>query len=140
MQKCMAQVIAVEEHMRKISAIIIALCLLLPLQSCTYHGQTEVSYPLSGDLFGNIVIAAIYLLPLVAFLRVKYRATTILVGIAACLAGLYFVTYTAAIWATNLLVGWYIYSAGSLTHLAASVLELWRVIVPNKSLKEVISG
>jgi hypothetical protein len=120
--------------MRKISAIIIALSLLLPLQSCTYRGQTEVLYPLSGDLLGKLEMAAIYLLPLLVFIRVKYRVSSILVGIAACLAGLYFVTFTAAIWATNLLVGWYVYSASSLVHLVASAFELWRVITARKML------
>jgi hypothetical protein len=126
--------------MRKISAIIIALCLLLPLQSCTYHGQTEVSYPLSGDLLGNFAMAAIYFLPLVVFVRIKFRVSAILVGITACLAGLYFVTFTAAIWATNLLVGWYVYSAGSLTYLIASAFELRQVIAVKKSLKANVSG
>jgi hypothetical protein len=126
--------------MRKISVIIIALCLLLPLQSCTYHGQTEVSYPLSGDLLGNLFIAAIYLLPLVAFLRVKYRVATIFAGITACLAGLYFVTYTTAILATNLLIGWYVYLAASLAYLVASALELRRVVAANKSFKADASG
>jgi len=121
--------------MRKISAIVIVLCLLLPLQSCTYHGRTEVSYPLSGDLTENLIMASIYLLPLIAFLRVKYRVSTILVGIAACLAGLYFVTFAAAIWATKLLVGWYLYSASSFVYVVTSVVELWRVIATRKLLK-----
>ena len=126
--------------MRKISAIIIVLCLFLPLRSCTYHGQTVVSYPLSGDLLGDLFMAAIYLLPLVAFLRVKYRIVAILVGIAACLAGLYFVTYTATIWVTQLLVGWYVYSAASLGYLVASAFELRRAMVANKSFKADASG
>jgi hypothetical protein len=118
--------------MRKISAIIIALSLLLPLQSCTYHNQTEVFYPLSGELLGKLAMVAIYLLPLVAFLRVKYRIVTILIGIAACLAGLYLVTYAATIWATNLLVGWCVYSTASLTYLVASAFELRRAMVADK--------
>ncbi|GLQ97285.1 hypothetical protein [Dyella mobilis] len=126
--------------MRKISAIIIALCLLLPLQSCTYHGQTEILYPLSGDLPGNLAMAAIYLLPLTAFLRIKYRISAILTGAGACLAGLYFVTFTAPSWATNLLVGWYAYSVSSLAYLVASALEFRRVIKPKKLLKDGASG
>lgn len=83
--------------MRKISAITIALCLLFPLQSCTYHGQTEVYYLLSGELIGKLVMAAICLLPLVVFLRTKYRVSAILIGISACLVGLYCIAFTAAI-------------------------------------------
>ena len=116
--------------MRKFFAIVIALCLLLPLQSCAHHGQVQVFYPLSGDLPGKLVMAAIYLLPLVAFLRVKYRVVQILVGISACLAGLYFVTYTATIWAGSLLVGWYTYSVASIAYVVASAFELgvrWRL-------------
>jgi hypothetical protein len=124
--------------MRKIFAIVIALCLLLPLQSCTHHGQTDVYYPLSGDLSGKLVMAAVYLLPLVAFIRVKYRAIAILVGISACLAGLYFVTYTATLWASNLLVGWYTYSVASIAYLVASAFELRRVVAANYALKRTV--
>lgn len=126
--------------MRKISAVIIALCLLLPLQSCTYHGQTEVSYPLSGDLPGNLFMAAIYPLPLVAFLRVKYRASTMLVGITACLAGLHFVTFAAFMFATKLLVGWYVYSASCLIYLVTTVVELRQVIAAKKLSNAGVSG
>lgn len=121
--------------MRKLSAIVIALCLLLPLNSCTNHGQAEVFYPLSGDLFDRFVVALIYLMPLVAFLRIKYRASAILVGIAACVAGLYWVAFATAVWATKLLIGWYLYSVGSLVYVAASVVELWRVVATRMSSK-----
>lgn len=126
--------------MRKISAIAIVLCLLFPLQSCSYRGQTEVFYPLSGDFLDKLFIVAIYVLPLMAFLRIKYRITAILVGITACLAGLYFVTYTSTIWATNLLVGWYVYTVSSIVYLVASALELGRAVAANNSFKEDASG
>jgi hypothetical protein len=133
-------VFAFKERMRQLSAIAVALCLLLPLQSCSYHGQTEVFYPLSGDFYGNAFMLAIYLLPLVGLLRVKYRIAAILVGISACLAGLYFVTYASTIWAANLLVGWYVYSAASLVYLVASAFELRRAVAANKSFKADASG
>jgi hypothetical protein len=99
-----------------------------------------VFYPLSGDFYGNAFMLAIYLLPLVALLRVKYRIAAILVGISACLAGLYFVTYASTIWAANLLVGWYVYSAASLVYLVASAFELRRAVAANKSFKADASG
>ena len=121
--------------MRRAISVLIAISLFLPLQSCTGHdGSVSDLYPLSGDLGGMLAVAAIYLLPLLAFVRTKLKLLASLVGISACSAGLYVVSYTATQWVNQLLVGWYIYTVAATCYLFLSIIDLYRMYVANKRL------
>ncbi len=124
--------------MRRVIAVLIAISLFLPLQSCSGHdGNLSTFYPLSGDLGGMLAVAAIYLLPLLAFVRTKLKLLASLLGISACIAGLYFVSYTATQWASQLLVGWYTYTVAATGYLFASCIYLHRMYAANKRFKSL---
>lgn len=125
------------ETIRRISALVIALSLLLPQRSCVNGDQVDVHYPLSNadSLFAIAVIAAVYLLPLLVLLLRRFRLASLLVGIAAAGVGLYFVGYGSTVVATTLMAGWYTYSFGSLVYLGASLVQLKRVLLPDKPLQ-----
>jgi flagellar biosynthesis protein FliP len=126
--------------MRKLSALLIAISLFLPLQSCTTDGKTNVSYPLSGDATTVALMAVIYLLPLIVFFLPKYPRVSISIGSLACAAGLYFVTFASSILATRLLAGWYIYSASSIAYIVVSLTEFGRILAANQLLKRTTLG
>jgi hypothetical protein len=127
--------------MRRVLSILIAGCLFLPLQSCSHGGKVDVYYPLSGDTLGVFVMASIYLLPLAAaFFNKKHEQIAISLGMFTCLVGLYFVTYTATLWATHLLVGWYVYTASSLAYIVTSGLELRWLLWANRSFQRTPSA
>jgi hypothetical protein len=118
------------ESIRRISALLIALSLLLPERSCVNAGQTEIHYPLShaDSVWSVALIVALYMLPLVFILFTRFRLAFLVAGMAVVAAGLYFVSYGATIAATQLLVGWYTYTLGAVAYLLASLVELKRVI------------
>ncbi len=90
---------------------------------------------MSGELTTVILMAAIFLLPLVVFLLPKYPRISISIGSLACTAGLYFVTFASTIFATRLLAGWYIYSASSIAYIIASLVELGGIVAAKQLLK-----
>ena len=124
------------EHIRRLSALVIALSLLLPQRSCVSGDKVDVHYPLSNadSLFAIAVIAAVYLLPLLVLLLRRFRAASLLIGIAAAGVGLYFIGYGSTVVATTLLAGWYTYTFGSAIYLGASLFELERLLLPTKRL------
>ena len=119
------------ESIRRISALLIALSLILPERSCVNAGQTEIHYPLSNadSVLAIAVIAALYLLPLILLLFTRFRVTSLAAGIAVIAAGLYFISYGATIFATQLLAGWYSYTLGAVAYLLASLVELKRMVM-----------
>ncbi|HLD65420.1 MAG TPA: hypothetical protein VJA19_05200 [Pseudomonas sp.] len=122
--------------MRRAMSVLIAISLFLPLQSCTGHDDSVSDvYPLSGDFDGMLAVAAIYLLPLLAFVRTKLKLLASLVGISACSAGLYVISYAATQWANQLLVGWYTYTVAAACYLFLSIIDLRRMYVANKRLE-----
>lgn len=131
-------ILAIQNTMRKLSALLIAISLFLPLQSCTANGKTSVTYPLSGEPMAMILMAAIYLPPLLVFFLPKYPRISIAIGTLACSAGLYFVTFASTVFATRLLAGWYIYSASSITYIIVSLLELGRIAAAKQLLRRTI--
>ena len=120
------------EFVRRLSALVIALSLALPQRSCVSGGETEIHYPLSNlDSFLSVfVIAALYSLPLIVLLFVRFRKTSLLVGLAAAAAGLYFIAYGASIVADKLLVGWYTYTFAAVAYGYASLIQLKRALSP----------
>lgn len=105
--------------------------MVLPLYSCTLDGKTEVVSPLSLELEGILIMAVLCLAPLTAFLK-RRSIWPALVGALACMAGLYYISYSSAVWATKLLVGWYTYTVSAALYVAASFLEIRQQAV-NKS-------
>ena len=122
------------ESIRRISALLIALSLLLPERSCVNAGQTEIHYPLSNadSVWSVAVIVALYTLPLVFLLFARFRPAFLVAGIGVVVAGLYFISYGATIVATQLLVGWYTYTLGAVAYLFASLVELKRMLVSRR--------
>jgi hypothetical protein len=118
------------ERIRRISALLIAVSLLLPERSCVNAGRIEIYYPLSSaDSAGSVaVIVAFYTLPLILVLITRFRPASLVAGMAVVAAGLYFISYGAALVATQLLAGWYTYTLGAVTYLVASLLELQKAL------------
>lgn len=122
------------ERIRRISALLIAVSLLLPERSCVNAGQTEIHYPLSSaDSVGSVaIIVALYTLPLVFVLFTRFRPAFLVAGVAVVAAGLYLVSYGASLVATQLLVGWYTYTLGAVAYLVTSLLELQKALLARR--------
>ena len=131
------------ERLRRIAAVLIAISLLLPLRSCVTHGKagvkTEIFYPLSpGQTWdGQLIVAALFVLPLVSLFVCRNGMASILSRIALAAVGLYLISFGTYAFATKLLIGWYTYTVGALVYLGLSIVELYRKIVQRKKL---ISG
>ena len=121
------------ENIRRVSALAIALSLVLPQRSCVSGDQVAVHYPLSNvdSALSVALIASLYLLPLVVLLFARFRVTSLVLGIAAVAAGLYLFSYTSTLVATHLLIGWYTYTFGALAYLGASLVQLIARFKPN---------
>ena len=122
-------------RVRQISAVVIAVSLLLPQRSCIHSsGHVEIIYPLSGAdslLFGLLIIA-FYTVPLVALFVPRFRVSGLIAGIGAVAAGLYFFSYEAWLWASSVLVGWYVYTLGAIAYIGSSLVLLLRTVVERK--------
>ena len=116
------------EKIRRISALVIVISLVLPQRSCVNGGQLDIHYPLSSadSVLSVVVIAMFYVLPLIVLLFPRFRVASLVAGIAAVTAGLYYISYGATIAATSLMVGWYTYTLAAVAYLAASLFELAR--------------
>ncbi len=119
------------EHIRRAAALLVALSLCLPQRSCVNGDKVEIHYPLSSadSVLVFVVIVALYLLPLLVLLLSRYRVASLLAGIAAAGAGLYYVSYGATAAATTLLVGWYTYTAGIAIYLGVSLVQLTQLLL-----------
>lgn len=112
------------QRLLKLSSLLIAVCLALPLQSCTLNGKEEVFFPLSGDPSQWWMALAVYLPPLLMWSQRPPMSWRLFASIAACAAGLYatsFLTF-ALQWKGKLLLGWYVYTVASAVHLSGSLL------------------
>ena len=120
------------ELVRRLSALLIALSLALPQRSCVSGGVTEIHYPLSNldSSLSAIVIAALYALPLIVLIFVRFPRSALLVGMAAVAAGLYFISYGASIVAERLLIGWYTYTFAAIAYFYASLIRFGRLLSP----------
>ena len=121
------------EFARRLSALIIALSLVLPQRSCVIGGEAEIHYPLSNleSPLAVLVIAALYSLPLIALILIRFRKTSLLLGLAAVGAGFYYVSYGASVLADKLLIGWYTYTFAAIVYAYASLILLKRVLSPD---------
>lgn len=119
------------ELVRRLSALLIALSLALPQRSCVSGGVTEVHYPLSNldSSFSAIAIAALYALPLIVLVFVRFPRSALLVGMAAVAAGLYLISYGASVVADQLLIGWYTYTFAAIAYFYASLIRLGRLLL-----------
>lgn len=120
------------DSVRRLAALVIALSLALPQRSCINHGQVEIHYPLSNvdSVISITVIAALYTLPLLLLFASRFRVGSLIAGAATVATGLYYVSYGAAVIGTTLMVGWYTYTLGAVAYLAASLVQLKRLLVP----------
>ncbi len=118
------------ELVRRFSALLIALSLALPQRSCVSGGVTEIHYPLSNldSSLSAIVIAALYALPLITLVFVRFPRSALLVGMAAVAAGLYLVSYGASIVADHLMIGWYTYTFAAIAYFYTSLIRLGRLL------------
>ena len=123
------------EFVRRLSALVIALSLALPQRSCVSGGATEVHYPLSNldSWLSVIVIAALYSLPLIVLLVVRFPRSALLVGMAAVAARLYLISYGASVVADRLLIGWYTYTFAAIAYFYASLIRLGRLLSPRSA-------
>jgi hypothetical protein len=112
------------------ASLLIFASLVLPQRYCINNGQLEIHYPLSASdsVLSVVLIASFYTLPFLLLFFTKRRIIALAAGIAICGAGLYFISYGATMAATQLLLGWYTYTAGSAAYLAASLLELGQAV------------
>lgn len=113
---------------RRIAAALIALSLILPQRACMHGEERVVSYPLSGqdEALAVLVIAALYLLPLVLILLPWWRRALRALGLLVAGAGLYLIGYGATEVADELLVGWYVYTGAALVYVLTGLFELWK--------------
>ena len=123
------------EIIRRISALLIALSLVLPQRSCENAGQLEIHYPLSNadSVLSMLVIAAFYTLPLAVLLLSRWRVPSLIVGALAVAAGLYYIAYGSSVFATRLLVGWYAYTLGACVYLVVSLELIRQALWPGRS-------
>lgn len=118
------------EHLRRLSALVIALSLALPQRSCVNGGVPEIHYPLSNldSPWSMLLIAALFTLPLLvlllAYVLPRLRLAALLLGVAVAGIGLYWVSYAAWVVGTTMLAGWYSYTAGAVVYLVASLFLL----------------
>lgn len=115
-----------------------AVCLALPLYSCNSGGKAVTVYPSSYQIDGQIYLGLICLIPLIVLIRPRSKWLTI-AGIAACAAGLDYMTYVPFLWATQLLAGWYVYTASSLAYIVGSIVELKRRLIPQAPVRPTCS-
>ncbi|MBH9578606.1 hypothetical protein [Inhella proteolytica] len=115
------------QRLLKLSSLLIAVCLFLPLQSCTLKGKEEVFFPLSGDPSQWWMVLAVYLPPLLVWWRRLPMIWRLIASIASCTAGLYAVSFLtfALQWKGKLLLGWYVYTGASAIHLSSSLALAW---------------
>lgn len=111
------------ELLRRFAAVLIALSLALPQRSCVNDGKVEIEYPLTNaqDWLSVLLIVALFLLPLLLLFIHRDRVAVLLAGVAVAAAGLYYVSYAATILASELLIGWYTYTVGTIVYLALSL-------------------
>ena len=121
------------ELVRRLSALLIAISLALPQRSCVSGGVIEIHYPLSNldSSLSAIVIAALYALPLIVLVFVRFPRSALLVGMAAVAAGLYFISYGASVVADRLLIGWYTYTFAAIAYFYASLIRLGQLLLPS---------
>lgn len=112
---------------RRIAAVLIALSLILPQHACMHGEKRVVYYPLSGQdtVLGFLVIAALYLLPLVLILLPWRGRLLRLLGVLVAGAGLYLIGYGTTEVADELLIGWYLYSVSAVVYVLVSLHEFW---------------
>lgn len=118
------------ETVRRVAALLVALSLALPQRSCMNGDVLEIHYPLSNvdSPLSFAIIVALFVLPLVLVLIPRFRTAILVLGIAAAGAGLYYISYGAWLVGTHLLMGWYVYTAGMLVYLIASLVQWMRVL------------
>lgn len=112
--------------LRKIAALVMLLCIVLPQRACVYQFNTAEYYPLS-DVEGPwiLFVAACYALPIVFVVALRrWPITDAISGIVIALVGLWHQGYGALQTSSYVLVGWYLYVASTLVYLVTSVLLL----------------
>lgn len=119
------------EFVRRLSALIVALSLVLPQRSCGGGPASapEIHYPLSNvdSPLAMLVIVALYTLPIIVLFFGRFPRSALLVGMAAVAAGLYLVSYAASVVADRLLIGWYSYTFAAMIYFYASLVRLARL-------------
>ena len=118
------------ERIRRISAILIAVSLVLPERSCLNDGQVETTYPLSGadSLISASLILVLYLLPFIGQFTPRFRSSGLVAGICAAGTGLYFFSYGSWAVGSKLLLGWYVYTISAIVYIATALESLVRLV------------
>ncbi len=121
------------ERIKRAAAVLIAVSLLLPQRSCVEQGKAQILYPLSGaDLQWQVILVALFVLPLALVFMLRKGVASMLGRIVLAAVGLYLVSYTAFVFSTKLLIGWYTYTAGASVYLIISLAEFGRLLGKSK--------
>jgi len=124
------------EKIRRFSALLIAISLVLPQRACVNGDQLVTHYPLSSvdSVLAGAVIVLVFLLPLIVLFFPRFWLTSLITGIVAVALGLYYNAYGATIAASSLLIGWYTYTLGAVAYLLASLTQLARTLFAKRDV------
>ncbi len=112
------------DTVRKVSAMILAIAVLLPQYSCGEGDTATVLYAYDHkELWWAILSVLMYLVPLALTFVPNVRWSTSL-GIVAVGTTLYFRGYQVIVVATTLLVGWWVGVIASAVYLVACLALL----------------
>ena len=128
------------QHIRRISAVIMLVCLVLPQRACVYSQRTVEYYPLS-DVEGlwAIVVLACYALPLAALILLRHwPIADAVTGIVIALFGLWQQGFGALQSSSYVLAGWYLYVASTTLFLITSLVQL-RVTIVRRRMHQLQS-
>lgn len=116
------------DAIRRIAAVLMLVCLVLPQRACVYELGTRIYYPLSQveDAITIAMVVALFILPVVMLVFRVRTEIDLAVGLIVGLAGLWHEGYGAWKSSSYVLFGWYLYVAATITYLCTTALYVLR--------------
>ena len=122
------------DAIRRIAAVLMLICLVLPQRACVYERGTHIYYPLSKVEDGWMIalVVALFILPTVMLVLRIRSEVDLVAGLIVSVVGLWHEGYGAWKSSSYVLFGWYLYVAAALTYLyTTAVFALRRFRTPS---------
>ena len=116
------------DAIRRIAAVLMLICLVLPQRACVYEGGTHIYYPLSKVEDGWMIalVVALFILPTMMLVFRIRSEIDLVAGLIVSLVGLWHEGYGAWKNSSYVLFGWYLYVVAALAYLYTTAVFTWR--------------
>lgn len=116
------------DAIRRIAAVLMLVCLVLPQRACVSQQATHIYYPLSKVEDGMMIalVVALFTLPAVMLVFRVRTEVDLLAGLIVSLAGLWHEGVGALQNSSYVLFGWYLYVVATLAYLCTTAVFAWR--------------